>query len=454
MIGSMTLSELARRFGGELVHGDAEFSRLSTDTRTLQKGDLFLALRGERFDGHDFLETAAHREVAGLVVETAPDPLTLPQWRVPDTLTALGQIAAANRDRFTGPLVAITGSSGKTTVKTMLAGILVRAGGVLATRGNLNNHIGVPLTLLELEARHEYAVIEMGASGPGEIASYCRWARPDVALVNNVMPAHIEGFGSVEGVARAKGEIYQALGKNGIAVINRDDAFSNQWLDGLDGQRVIDFSLHQTHVQCHARDIEHRPEGVNFILVVGADTARVALSAPGEHSVRNALAAAACAFALGLSAQAIARGLESFEPVAGRMSARRGWAGALIIDDSYNANPGSVKAAIEVLAAHEGRRILVLGDMGELGEHSAELHRELGERARNRGLDRVVTLGPLSANTAAAFGEGGSNYQTHEAVIEALKGELDGDARVLIKGSRSAGMDRVVRGLSETGDQD
>lgn len=454
MIDSMTLSALVSRFGGELVHGDAEFNRLSTDTRSLQKGDLFLALRGERFDGHDFLETAAHRGASGLVVDAVVDGLNIPQWRVPDTLTALGQIAAANRDRFTGPLVAITGSSGKTTVRTMLAGILVRAGGVLATRGNLNNHIGVPLTLLELEARHEYAVIEMGASGPGEIASYCRWARPDVALINNVMPAHIEGFGSVEGVARAKGEIYDALSENGTAVINLDDAFAPHWLSRLGDQRVIGFSLNQTDADCHALDIEHRADGAVFTLVAGGETARVALAAPGEHSIRNALAAAGCALALGLSAQAIARGLESFEPVAGRMSARRGWGGALIIDDSYNANPGSVKAAIEVLAAHEGSRILVLGDMAELGEHSAELHREVGERARDRGLEQVVTLGPLSAHTAAAFGDGGSNYRSHEAVIEALKSELDGQTRVLIKGSRSAGMDRVVRGLSETGDQD
>ncbi|WP_347330809.1 UDP-N-acetylmuramoyl-tripeptide--D-alanyl-D-alanine ligase [Marinimicrobium locisalis] len=453
MIDTMTLSALARRFGGEVVHGDAEFNRLSTDTRTLQAGDLFLALRGERFDGHDFLEVAARRQVSGLVVETVAEDLDLPQWRVPDTLTALGQIAAANRDRFTGPLVALTGSSGKTTVRTMLAGILVRAGAVLATRGNLNNHIGVPLTLMELEANHEYAVIEMGASGPGEIASYCRWARPDVALINNVMPAHIEGFGSVEGVARAKGEIYEALSEKGTAVVNLDDAFAPDWLKRLGEQRIIGVSLDKTEAHCHARDIEYRAEGVVFTLVAGNETARVALAAPGEHSVRNALAAAGCALALGLSAQAIARGLESFEPVAGRMSARRGWGGALIIDDSYNANPGSVKAAIEVLAAHEGRRILVLGDMGELGEHSAELHREVGERARVRGLEQVVTLGPLSAHTAAGFGEGGSNYGSHEAVIEALKGELDGQTRVLVKGSRSAGMDRVVRGLSDTGDQ-
>ncbi|WP_439509651.1 UDP-N-acetylmuramoyl-tripeptide--D-alanyl-D-alanine ligase [Marinimicrobium koreense] len=454
MIGTIFLSELNRRFGGELNQGDVEFRRLSTDTRTVQAGDLFLALRGERFDGHEFVQIAVDRGACGVVVDQPVPDLTVPQWVVPDTLAALGQVALLNRERFRGPLVAITGSSGKTTVRTMLAGILVRAGGVLATRGNLNNHIGVPLTLLELDEHHEYAVIEMGASGPGEIASYCQWAKPDVALINNVMPAHIEGFGSVEGVARAKGEIYTALDENGIAVINRDDAFASYWLSSLGGRRVISVSLDQQEADCRARDIEYRPDSVLFTLITGNEEARVQLAVPGEHSVRNALAAAGCALALGLSAQAIARGLESFEPVAGRMSARRGWADALIIDDSYNANPGSVRAAIEVLAAHQGKRILVLGDMGELGEHSAELHREVGDRARERGLDRLVTLGPLSAQAAEAFGEGASAYRTHEEVIEALKGELDEHTRVLIKGSRSAGMDRVVRGLSKIGDQD
>lgn len=454
MIGALSLSELVRRFGGDLANGDVDFRRLSTDTRTVQTGDLFLALRGERFDAHEFLQTAVDRGACGLVVDRVEPNLTVPQWVVENTLTALGQMALANRDRFAGPLVAITGSSGKTTVKTMLAGILVREGNVLATRGNLNNHIGVPLTLLELDEHHGYAVIEMGASGPGEIGSYCQWARPDVALINNVMPAHIEGFGSVEGVARAKGEIYTALSEDGIAVINRDDAFASYWLSSLRGRRVISVSLDHPEADCHGRDFDYHPDRVHFTLVTPNGEARVQLAAPGEHSVRNALAAAGCALALGVSAQAIARGLESFEPVAGRMSARRGWGKALIIDDSYNANPGSVRAAIEVLAAHDGKRILVLGDMGELGEHSAELHREVGVRARERGLDQMMTLGPLSAQAAEAFGQGATAYRSHDEIIEALKGELDEDTRVLIKGSRSTGMDRVVRGLSETGDQD
>lgn len=452
MIGPMMLSELAQRFGGDLLNGDAEFQRLGIDTRTIRHGDLFLAIKGERFDGHDFAETAVERGACALVVAKPLPELAVPQWVVPDTLPALGQIAKVNRERFAGPLVAITGSSGKTTVKTMLAGILVRAGSVLATRGNLNNHIGVPLTLLELEAHHQYAVIEMGASGPGEIASYCQWASPDVALINNVMPAHVEGFGSVAGVARAKGEIYQALPMDGTAVINQDDAFAEGWLQTLPSQRIVSVSLNNERCDCFAQDIHYRPDGTTFTLVVAKEQARVQLVAPGEHNVRNALAAAGCAYALGLSAQAIARGLEGFEPVAGRMSACRGWGGALIIDDSYNANPGSVRAAIDVLASQPGRRILVLGDMGELGEHSAPLHDEVGALARERGVDRLLTLGPLSAGAAKMFGEGAETFPDHDTMIEALKGELNGDTRVLIKGSRSAEMDRIVRGLSESGE--
>lgn len=453
MIGSIRLSELVKRLDARLVGGDAEFRRLSTDTRSVKPGDLFLALRGERFDAHDFLEEAAGRGVCALVVEREVPELTLPQLIVKDTLEALGQIAAVNRDKFTGPLVAITGSSGKTTVKTMLAGILVREGTTLATRGNLNNHIGVPLTLLELGSAHEYAVIEMGASGVGEIESYCRLARPDLALVNNVMAAHIEGFGSLEKVAQAKGEIYEGLADRGIAVINQDDAFASGWAAKLGQRKALRFSLNDSGADCWAKNIKSRPDGVDFVLVTPLGEAEVHLLVPGEHSVRNALAAASCAVALGVVPEAIARGLESFEPVAGRMSARRGYGGALIIDDSYNANPGSVRAAIEVLASQDGKRILVLGDMAELGAQSEALHRELGECARVKGIDQLVTIGPLSAHAAQAFGSGACQFENHGAAIAALKEKLDGLTRVLVKGSRSARMDIVVRGLSETGEK-
>lgn len=453
MMRTLYLSELVERLDARLVGPDVGFARLSTDTRNAQAGDLFLALKGERFDAHDFLNVAADRGVAALVVEREFPSIDLPQLVVADTQTALGQIAAANRECFTGPLTAITGSSGKTTIKTMLAGILVRSGPVLATRGNYNNHIGVPLTLLELDQTHDFAVVEMGASGPGEIASYCRWAQPDLALISNVMPAHIEGFGSVEGVAKAKGEIYAGLKADGTAIINLDEAYADQWRALLDKQRVLSFSLSREQAHCRAQDLALHPDSVDFTLMTPLGSARVQLHVPGEHNVRNALAAAACAVALGISPEAIARGLESFEPIAGRMSARRGYAGALVIDDSYNANPGSVRAAIEVLAAQEGQRILVLGDMGELGERASELHRELGERARDRGIEQLITLGPLSAYAARAFGADARQYDNHDAVVAALKTKLNGQTRVLIKGSRSAGMEKIVRGLIETGEQ-
>jgi len=453
MMESLRLSELIDRLDARLVGADLAFERLSTDTRNAQPGDLFLALKGERFDAHDFLDSAVNRGVCALVVEREFPSIELPQLVVADTQAALGQIAAANRERFTGPLAAITGSSGKTTVKTLLAGILVRSGPVLATRGNYNNHIGVPLTLLELDPSHDFAVIEMGASGPGEIASYCRWAQPDLALINNVMPAHIEGFGSVEGVAKAKGEIYSGLKPEGTAIINLDEVYADQWLALLGKQRVLSFSLTQVEADCRAENIALHADSVDFTLITPLGSAQVHLGVPGEHNIRNALAAATCAVALEVSPDAIARGLETFEPIAGRMSARRGYAGALVIDDSYNANPGSVRAAIEVLAAQEGQRILVLGDMGELGERASELHRELGERARDRGIERLITLGPLSGYAARAFGEGAREYDNHDAVIAALKTAMNDKTRVLIKGSRSAGMDTVVRGLIETGEQ-
>lgn len=453
MIGSMRMSDLVERLNARLSGGDARFERVSTDTRSAQPGDLLVALKGERFDAHNFLDEAADKGVCGLVVEAQAPDIALPQLVVADSQVALGELAAANRDRFEGPLVAITGSCGKTTVKTMLAAILVRLGNVLATRGNYNNHIGVPLTLLELQAKHHFAVIEMGASGPGEIASYCRWARPDISLVNNVMAAHIKGFGSLEGVAKSKGEIYQGLQPRGLGVINLDEPYAPDWKALLGERKQLTFSLNKPEADCRARAVTHRSSGSDFILVTPIGEAQVKLQAPGEHQLRNALAAACCALALGQTPEAIARGLESFEPVAGRMSAQRGWGGAWIIDDSYNANPGSMLAAIEVLAAHPGQRFLVIGDMAELGEGAPVLHRQVGERARAKGIERLLTLGPLSAEAARAFGPGASQHESHQEVIDTLKGELGEASRVLIKGSRSAAMERVVQGLTDTGEQ-
>lgn len=457
MIGALSLSLLAKylpeSLAPQLLHGDADFDSVSTDTRTAKSGDLFVALRGERYDAHKFLEQALERGVGGLVLEEARPDLKLPQLIVHDSLTALGQIGALNRDLFTGPLVAITGSSGKTSVKTMLAGILSEAGDTLATRGNLNNHIGVPITLMALETRHQYAVIEMGASGVGEIAYLCRLARPDIALINNVMPAHIEGFGSIEGVAKAKGEIYAGLSPEGTAVINLDDHYAPRWRSQMVGRKMIGFSLFEPSADCRAENVHYGVDNISFTLITPEGDIALKLNAAGEHNLRNALAATGCALAAGASLEQIAVGLRKFAPVAGRMSQQRGWRNALIIDDSYNANPGSVRAAISVLANHEPERVLVLGDMGELGEEGPTQHREIGAFAQASGIDRLLTLGPLSALAAESFGAGAQSFEDRDSLVEKLKERLSEKSTVLIKGSRSARMDLVVASLLDSGEQ-
>ncbi len=457
MIGSLSLSLLAKylpeSLAPQLLNGDADFESVSTDTRSAKSKDLFVALRGERYDAHQFLDQALERGVCALVLEEARPDLKLPQLVVHDSLAALGQIGALNRDLFTGPLVAITGSSGKTSVKTMLAGILSEAGETLATRGNLNNHIGVPITLMELETRHQYAVIEMGASGPGEIAYLCRLARPEIALINNVMPAHIEGFGSIEGVANAKGEIYTGLSPEGTAVINLDDNYAPRWRSQMAGRKVIGFSLYEPSADCRAEQVHYGVDSISFTLITPEGDRALKLNAAGEHNLRNALAAASCALAAGASLEQIEAGLRRFAPVAGRMSQQRGWRNALVIDDSYNANPGSVRAAIKVLANYEPERILVLGDMGELGEEGPALHREIGAFAQAAGIDRLLTLGPLSKLAAESFGAGAQAFESRDKLLVELKELVQENSTVLIKGSRSARMDLVVAGLIESGEQ-
>lgn len=458
MIKPITLSRLANRLpvslGPRLVNGDAEFTRVSTDTRTLEAGALFIALSGENFEGHDFVQQAVRAGACAVVVEKECSGVNVPQLIVHDALAALGHLGALNRDEFTGPVIAITGSTGKTTVKTMVAEILNQMGPTLATRGNLNNHIGVPLTLLELEAKHRYAVIEVGASALGEVAYLCSLAKPDVALVNNVMRAHISGFGSLDNIAKAKGEIYRSLGPSGTAVINLDDVFAPRWRVEAAGRNVIGVSLYEPAAQCRVEAVEQGNEVIHFQLVSPQGKIAIELNGAGQHTVCNALTAAACALAVGASLTHIQSGLRAFAPIPGRQSLARGYAGALIIDDSYNANPGSVRAAIDVLARYEDGQILVLGDMGELGDEAEALHREVGRYAAECGLQTLFTLGPLSACTAQEFGAGAQHFDTHEALISALKCTMGKTSKVLIKGSRSARMDLVVRGLSESGEQE
>jgi UDP-N-acetylmuramoyl-tripeptide--D-alanyl-D-alanine ligase len=461
MITSLMLSQIETftraSLNAQLLQGDVSFTRVTTDTRQVQTGDLFVALRGERFDAHNFLTEAAAKGACGLVVEKYHAEIQLPQLVVKDTLLALGQIAAFNRNAFNCPLIAITGSSGKTTVKTMLAGILRECGEVLATQGNLNNHIGVPLTLLQLEAQHRYAVIEMGASGMGEIAYLCELAKPDIAMINNVMPAHIAGFGSIENVAKAKGEIYGGLSASGIAIVNVDENYASQWLAQLDNKKVIRVSLHDHQADCYAQAIRLATDSVSFTLVIQQQAIAVQLNTLGEHSVRNALAAAACAFAAGANLEQIQRGLANFSPVSGRMTRHPGYAGSLVIDDSYNANPGSVRAAIDVLAAQPHHTVLVLGDMAELGEDAEQLHADVGAYARARGIKHLFSVGQLSRHASIAFAEGAQHFSQQDELIAALKSIATSETLFLIKGSRSAKTDLIVRALCDsltsTGDQ-
>lgn len=445
----LTLSEAAATFGGTLLYPDCRFRRVSTDSRRLRPGELFVALRGERFDAHDFLADAA-QDACGLVVERADKALLLPQWVVPDTTQALGQLALLARAQLSGPVIGITGSSGKTTVKEMTAAILRGLGPVLASRGNFNNHIGLPLTLLAAEPEQRFAVLEMGASAVGDIAYLAGLARPSVAVVTNVLPAHIQGFGSLEGVARGKGEIYSALGPRGTAVVNLDieARWRARWQASLPCLESISFALDHPEADVTAASIAVDTEGrPSFLLQTPQGDVPVHLQIPGRHNVANALAAAACALAAGADLGAIAAGLHAVLPAPGRMQIRRGAGGARLIDDSYNANPGSVRAAIDALAAYEGRRLLVLGDMAELGDDAAAQHRAIGDYARQCGIEGLYACGPLSAQAAKCFGAGAEAFADKQGLGQALRARLDADTTVLIKGSRAAGMEDIVRML-------
>ncbi len=420
---------------------------VSTDSRSLEAGSLFVALRGERHDGHDHIPQALERGAAALLVDHPLD-LALPLLVVPDTRLALGRIASAWRQAVGTPLVAVTGSNGKTTVKQMLAAILGTAGPALATRGNLNNDIGVPHTLLRLRPSHRHGVIEMGANHPGEIAYLVDLVRPQVGVVTNAAPAHLAGFGSLEGVARAKGELFQGLPDTATAIINADDRFADLWRGMAGARPVLTFGLREADVRG-----EWTAEGIGSRVVVHARSGGwpLRLPVPGEHNVQNALAAFAAALALGLEPAHIVAGLEALEPPPGRLQSRRGLRGAAILDDTYNANPASFQAAIEVLAKRPGRRLLVMGDMGELGAGEAELHGQVGLTARRAGLDGLYATGRLSAHAAEAFGANGFFFADREALVRTLRCELAEEVTILVKGSRSMQMERVVEGLLNDG---
>ncbi|WP_022961871.1 UDP-N-acetylmuramoyl-tripeptide--D-alanyl-D-alanine ligase [Halopseudomonas pelagia] len=458
MLEAMQLSQLLKPLGASLVSVDAQFDSVSIDARYVRPGGLFVALPGERVDGHDYLAQArANGAAAALVAHAVDDPL--PQLLVHDCRYALGQLSALAREAFTGPLVAITGSSGKTTVKEMLAAILRQRakdqGRVLATRGNLNNELGVPLTLLELGAEHQFAVIEMGAAELGDISYSMALAKPNVSILTNAGMAHVGRFGSPEAIARAKGEIITDLTAEGQAVINLDSPWFEQWYQHLGKRKSLAFSLSNPTAELRAESIELDERGCpGFLLVTPQGSITVQLNLLGYHNIANALAAAGAAQLLGTDLELIRRGLARVKPVAGRAFPIAGEAGALIIDDSYNANPASMKAAIDILAALQGRRILVLGDMGELGEWEQDSHREVGAYAREMGLDALYAVGRLSALAVDSFGDEALLFSSRADLVEALRPELDANTRVLVKGSRSAGMEEVVAGLQATHQSD
>jgi UDP-N-acetylmuramoyl-tripeptide--D-alanyl-D-alanine ligase len=427
-----------------VLHGaDADFRGVSTDSRTLAAGQLFVALRGERHDGHAHVAEAARRGAAGVVVERPQADAGLPQLVVHDSLAALGDLARHWRRGLRARVVAITGSNGKTTLKTLLSSVLARSGRTAATPGNLNNEVGLPLTVLGLDPALDFAVLEMGAGKPGDIRYLADIGQPDVSVVNNIGPAHLERLGSLEGVASTKGGIYEALGAEGIGAVNADDAFA-PYFRGLLGARArVEFGL-QAPADVGASDVVVGAAGSRFMLRTPGGSAPVELALAGRHNVLNALAAAACATALRLDAPTIAAGLAATHAVAGRLDRIEHPDGWVLIDDSYNANPASTMAGIATLAGGGGVPWLALGDMKELGPREAELHAEVGRYARSQGIVRLFTVGPLAAHAAAAFGAHARAYPDRASLAADLAQALARDVRVLVKGSRSSGMDQVV----------
>ncbi|MFC0711649.1 UDP-N-acetylmuramoyl-tripeptide--D-alanyl-D-alanine ligase [Azorhizophilus paspali] len=447
MLKALYLKEIAGPLQGDLAGDNVTFDSVGTDSRAIRSGQLFVALVGPRFDGHAFLaEVAAKGAVAALVQRTMPE-LGLPQLQVADTRLALGRLGSLNRQAYSGPLATVTGSSGKTTVKEMLASILRTRGPVLATRGNLNNDLGVPLTLLELAPEHVGAVIELGASRIGEIAYTVALTRPQVAIITNAGTAHVGEFGGPEKIVEAKGEILEGLPADGIAVLNRDDPAFDIWQQRAAGRRVLGFALDASDADFLARDIQPDARGCPAFTLQGpAGEARIQLNLLGLHNVANALAAAAAAHALGMPLLGIRTGLESLQPVKGRAVAQFAPSGVRVIDDSYNANPASMRAAIDILAGFSGRTLLALGDMGELGAWAEEGHRQVGAYAAGK-VDALYAVGPLMTHAVAAFGKGGRHFADQAGLLEALRSEQHPDTTILIKGSRSAAMDKIVLAL-------
>ena len=450
----MQLSAASLAMHGSLIGDDSAFDCVGTDSRAVRPGQLFVALKGERFDGHDYAEQALAQGAAGVVLEKNTANLA-PAIVVEDSYLALGQLAAHWRAKFAIPVVAITGSNGKTTVKEMLSAILaVKAGGMAsihATVGNLNNHIGLPLTLLKLRDSHQYAVLEMGMNHLGEIAYLSDLAKPTLALINNAGTAHLGELGSRDKIAQAKGEIFAGLAANGVALINADEDYAAYWRALNAGKKILTFAMDQAaDVQA---SYQERAGDCMVNLRTPAGEVDFVLPVMGVHNVRNALAASAAAYALGVSNADIATGLAGFSAVKGRLQNKMAIHGARLIDDTYNANPDSMKAAIDVLANQTGEKILVLGDMGELGTDAARLHREIGQYAKAKGLKQLYCLGELSLEMVHGFALGARHFDDAALLAEAIKPQLSAQVTVLVKGSRFMKMERVVDLLDEKNNQ-
>jgi UDP-N-acetylmuramoyl-tripeptide--D-alanyl-D-alanine ligase len=445
----MQLSQAANMLDAKLVGKDVLFTAVSKDTRTIHQGDLYIALKGERFDGHDFINDAATAGAVAAMVDENQNS-TLPHIKVADTRLALGALAAGWRRQFTGKVAGITGSNGKTTVKEMCRSMLVQHAGderVLSTQGNLNNDIGLPLTLLALREQHQFAVIEMGANHVGEIDYLTHIAQPDVALVNNVAPAHIEGFGSLENIAHAKAEIYSGLSAKGTAVINLDDHFAPLWLDICKQRTCRTFSLENTDANVYAGELQMDATGSRFVLHVDGASEKTTLALPGRHNVMNALAATAVCSSLGVKIKTIVAALKNFNPVNGRLNIKSAINGARMIDDTYNANPQSFNAAMQVLTTMPGSAWMVMGDMAELGSDAKELHRALGAEAKQMGVQRLFATGELSREAVRGFGTNAEWFAKQSSLIDVIKSELKPENIVLVKGSRFMAMEKVVSAL-------
>ncbi len=440
-----SLIAAAKIMNGTLHGSDRNFAGVSIDTRTLGPGELFFALAGPNYDGSEFVSQAAEKSAAAAVLPAATD-VDLPHITVDDTRLALGMLAAAWRKRMPAKVIGITGSNGKTTVREMIANCLSLSAETLATRGNLNNEIGLPLMLLSLSEEHRYAVIEMGANHPGEIAYLTSLAEPEVVVITNVAPAHLEGFGDLDGVARAKGEILQGQVAPVFAVLNADDSYFSYWSSLLPDDRVISFGI-EADASVFATDIQAHGDEMTFSLHIHQEEIPIRLPLAGLHNVKNACAAAAVLHGLGIDSKQIRQGLESVQALSGRLHPVEGITGLTVYDDSYNANPQSVIAAAEFLVAQSGQKWLVLGDMGELGEDEVLLHKAVGRAARRLGIDRLLATGVLSQNTVKTFGSGGQWYEDIDGLIEEIQRSATEDTNILIKGSRFMQMERVVEAL-------